>query len=266
MSQSDVSDVQRQILKLDSELRRLARSNRRWRCSVLSLVGLVLLLAGAGAASGLGPMEVDRLVLKDKDNRPRVVLELDEGGHPALTFLTPDGRKRLVIGNRNKDSYGLYASDDDGISRASIATFGRSGAVWIVGGENENENMRMVRLSIGLGNEGLTYHEGKKVRLVLGKSEHSMLGLTLPEHEKFGSGGLAVGQDPNGSVGMTIGDGLSKDRGTFCLTKEGLMNLKFWDADEKPRIGVETNSKGRSSISILDSDGQIVKKLDDEKP
>lgn len=80
--------------RLDSLERSLARQRRLSLC----LAGALVALTTLAAAEKIAASRAGSFTLEDRQGKARATLALDEGGNPALSFMTPEGIVTRAIG------------------------------------------------------------------------------------------------------------------------------------------------------------------------
>jgi len=119
--------------ELATRLNRLERQNRRLRLSVALALGVSLAAFGVAvtpAARALGPreattLEASRLVIRDRANRPRLILGVEAQG-AGLTFIEPSGRTQAFL-NVTSGELGRTVVEESGAHTPGVYLYDRKG-------------------------------------------------------------------------------------------------------------------------------------------
>lgn len=115
--------------ELDTRVRRLERSNRRWR----GLVAAGLALVGSGALQEPpAHTQVTGLELVDAGGRVRAALVLEEDG-PGLHLFDESGVRRASVVHSNEET-ALFLRDAEGDTRVGAAHFAHGGSGYALHG------------------------------------------------------------------------------------------------------------------------------------
>ncbi|MEO6809118.1 MAG: hypothetical protein ABI353_08385, partial [Isosphaeraceae bacterium] len=86
-------------VSLAERVERLEKANRRWRVLCLATLGGVGLLLATGANRVNPPrLDVQELVVKDKNGTPRLRIGTDGEGNPYMNLMTKKGLPRFNMG------------------------------------------------------------------------------------------------------------------------------------------------------------------------
>jgi hypothetical protein len=128
---------------LSGRLEALERECRRWRrLGVAGLLAAVVAAVGGAAAVAPGEIELERLVIRNKDAKRAIVLSATDGD-PSLTF-TDEGQEKVAM-SLAEDGTPMLSFLDAGNPRLMLG-LSRNGVPVL----NFNDENRHRRISLGI--------------------------------------------------------------------------------------------------------------------
>lgn len=123
MNESALASLQERLDGLELEHRKLIRECRRWRRTGVGLLAgaVLLVLAGAKAASELSTVEAGHFVIRDGEGRMRAALGIRPDGTPGFGLFDEKGTPRLSFDLALGGAPGVNLYDSQGTLKGALA-------------------------------------------------------------------------------------------------------------------------------------------------
>src|SRR5688572_23354609 len=118
--------------ELESRLKRLERDNRRWKWCAMAALCLTVGLRLSPEARALtdveaGTVDANRVIIRDRGNRPRLILGVEKQG-AGLTFLGPNGRTHAFL-TVSSGELGRTVIEESGAHTPGVYLYDRKGTL-----------------------------------------------------------------------------------------------------------------------------------------
>jgi hypothetical protein len=275
---SDLKDIQVRMEKLERDNLQMARRTRHLK----SMVGLLALALTAVIGSGarfdqnLRELDVERLVIRDKEGVARFTLGIDPDGSGSLTLRDKQNQARLRLLVQPDGYAGLQLHDSKGHQRFDYFTNGdgshggigyqtQKGLDQLHIGVTDNGFLGIMaraddgtnRLGLGIFPDGSTHAllgGPRKEAINLAVTPGGFTGLSL--NGENGKPAIRLGTVPQGSTNLTMHDLMGRKRLSLGSVPKGDTGISCWGEDQRSSLGMTILQDGNAAFGVNDANGQ----------